>query len=81
MRQGICFIVVVFKTDGSDHSIIDLVIVRMGLKEDPDFDFNVLKEVIGSLKKYGFSRNVSVKNVQPLRAQRKSVKFTKLLTL
>jgi hypothetical protein len=32
---GTCFIVVVSRTDGSDHSIIDLVIVRMGLKEDP----------------------------------------------
>jgi hypothetical protein len=40
MRQGICFIVGFSRTDGSDHSIIDLVIVRMGLKEDPDFDFN-----------------------------------------
>jgi CubicO group peptidase (beta-lactamase class C family) len=29
---------------------LDLVIVRMGLKEDPDFDFNFLKGVIGSLK-------------------------------
>ena len=30
----------------------DLVIVRMGLKEDPDFDFNsFLKGIIGSLKK------------------------------
>jgi len=30
----------------------DLVIVRMGLKEDPGFDFNLLlKEVIGSIKK------------------------------
>jgi len=31
---------------------MDLVIVRMGLKEDPGFDFNLLlKEIIGSLKK------------------------------
>jgi CubicO group peptidase (beta-lactamase class C family) len=30
----------------------DLVIVRMGLKEDPEFDFNgLLSEVVGSLKK------------------------------
>jgi CubicO group peptidase (beta-lactamase class C family) len=30
----------------------DLVIVRMGLKEDPDFDFNVLLSgIVGSLKK------------------------------
>jgi hypothetical protein len=35
----------------SDHSIIDLVIVRMGLKEDPDFFNGFLKGVIGSLKK------------------------------
>ena len=31
----------------------DLVIVRMGLKEDPDFDFNgLLSGIVGSLKKY-----------------------------
>ncbi|MFE3869613.1 serine hydrolase domain-containing protein [Flavobacterium sp. ZS1P70] len=31
---------------------LDLVIVRMGLKEDPEFDFNgMLKGIIGSLKK------------------------------
>jgi CubicO group peptidase (beta-lactamase class C family) len=31
---------------------LDLVIVRMGLKEDPNFDFNgMLKGIIGSLKK------------------------------
>jgi hypothetical protein len=30
----------------------DLVIVRMGLTEEPDFDFNgFLKGIIGSLKK------------------------------
>jgi hypothetical protein len=30
---------------------LDLVIVRMGLKEDPNFDFNgMLKGIIGSLK-------------------------------
>lgn len=30
----------------------DLVIVRMGLKEDPEFDFNgLLSEIVGSLKK------------------------------
>jgi hypothetical protein len=30
----------------------DLVIVRMGLKEDPDFDFNgLLSGIVGSLKK------------------------------
>jgi hypothetical protein len=36
MLQGTCFIVAFSRTDGSDHSIMDLVIVRMGLKEDPD---------------------------------------------
>jgi CubicO group peptidase (beta-lactamase class C family) len=30
---------------------LDLVIVRMGLKEDPDFDFNGFERVIGSLKR------------------------------
>ena len=31
---------------------LDLVIVRMGLKEDPEFDFNgMLKGIVGSLKK------------------------------
>ena len=31
---------------------LDLVIVRMGLKEDPEFDFNgMLSGIIGSLKK------------------------------
>ena len=31
---------------------LDLVVVRMGLKEDPEFDFNgMLKGIIGSLKK------------------------------
>jgi hypothetical protein len=30
----------------------DLVIVRMGLKEDPKFDFNgLLSGIVGSLKK------------------------------
>jgi CubicO group peptidase (beta-lactamase class C family) len=29
---------------------LDLVIVRMGLKEDPDFDFNGFERRIGSLK-------------------------------
>jgi hypothetical protein len=28
------------RADGEDHSIMDLVIVRMGLKENPEFDFN-----------------------------------------
>ncbi|GEP49975.1 serine hydrolase [Flavobacterium noncentrifugens] len=34
---------------------LDLVVVRMGLKEDPGFDFNAfLKEIIGSFKKYNY---------------------------
>jgi hypothetical protein len=39
MRQGICFIVAVLGQIAIIPSL-DLVIVRMGLKEDPDFDFN-----------------------------------------
>jgi hypothetical protein len=31
---------------------LDLVIVRMGLTEEPEFDFNgMLKGIVGSLKK------------------------------
>jgi hypothetical protein len=31
---------------------LDLVIVRMGLKEEPEFDFNeMLKRIVGSLGK------------------------------
>jgi hypothetical protein len=40
MRLGICFIVAVSRTDGSDHSIIGFGYRTHGLKEDPDFDFN-----------------------------------------
>ena len=31
---------------------LDLVVIRMGLKEDPEFDFNgMLSGIVGSLKK------------------------------
>jgi hypothetical protein len=40
MRLGICFIVAVSGQMVAIIPSLDLVIVRMGLKEDPDFDFN-----------------------------------------
>jgi hypothetical protein len=36
----ICFIVAVFRTDGSDHSIIGFGYRTHGLKRRSDFDFN-----------------------------------------
>ena len=46
---------------------LDLVIVRMGLKEDPNFDFNgMLSGIVGSFEKKLITKNTKQK---PQKAQ------------